>query len=42
MKKFLRYICEMEKAGRTAEISEYLIGIHALGRPAGYTPADDS
>jgi hypothetical protein len=42
LKKFLRYICEMEEAGRTAEISEYLIGIHALGRPADYSPADDS
>src|SRR5260370_36466810 len=42
LKKFLRYICEMEEAGRTGEISEYLIGIHALGRPADYSPADDS
>ncbi len=42
LKKFLRYICEMEEAGRAAEISEYLVGIHALGRPADYSPADDS
>ncbi|HMC63182.1 MAG TPA: hypothetical protein VKJ01_28565, partial [Candidatus Solibacter sp.] len=42
LKKFLRYICEMEEAGRAGEISEYLIGIHALGRPADYSPADDS
>lgn len=42
LKKFLRYICQMEETGRAGEISEYLIGIHALGRPAGYSPADDS
>src|ERR1035441_5421477 len=42
LKKFLRYICEMEETGRAGEISEYLIGIHALGRPADYSPADDS
>jgi hypothetical protein len=42
LKKFLRYICEMEEAGRAGEISEYLIGIHALGRPVDYSPADDS
>lgn len=42
LKRFLRYICEMDEAGRAGEISEYLIGIHALGRPADYSPADDS
>jgi hypothetical protein len=42
LKRFLRYICEMEIAGRSREISEYTIGIEALGRPQGYTPHDDS
>ena len=42
LKRFLRYICEMEIAGRAQEISEYTIGIEALGRPPGYTPHDDS
>ncbi len=42
LKRFLRYICEMEIAGRAREISEYTIGIEALGRPSGYTPHDDS
>ena len=42
LKRFLRYICEMEMAGRAGEISEYTIGTEALGRPAGYTPGDDS
>jgi len=39
---FLRYIAEMEIAGRAAELSEYLIGVEALGRPPGYSTADDS
>lgn len=42
LKRFLRYICEMEIAGRGHEISEYTIGTEALGRPAGYAPGDDS
>jgi hypothetical protein len=39
---FLRYISEMEAAGRAAELSEYVIGVEALGRPPGYSTADDS
>jgi hypothetical protein len=39
---FLRYIAEMEAAGRAAELSEYVIGVEALGRPPGYSTADDS
>jgi hypothetical protein len=42
LRSFLRYICEMEAAGRAAELSEYLIGVEALGRPPGYSTADDS
>src|SRR5262249_14230501 len=42
LRNFLRYICEMDLAGRAAELSEYLIGVEALGRPAGYSTADDS
>jgi hypothetical protein len=42
LKKFLRYVCEMEIAGRFAEINEYTIGIEALGRPATYSPGEDS
>jgi hypothetical protein len=42
LRNFLRYVCEMELAGRAAELSEYLIGIEALGRPPGYSTADDS
>lgn len=39
---FLKYVCEMEMAGRGHELTEYLIGIEALGRPASYSPGDDS
>jgi hypothetical protein len=42
LKRFLRYVCEMEIAGRLDEINEYTIGIEALGRPASYSPAGDS
>ncbi|HKQ04366.1 MAG TPA: hypothetical protein VJ464_04490 [Blastocatellia bacterium] len=42
LKCFLRYVCEMEMAGRGHELTEYLIGIEALGRPASYSPGDDS
>jgi hypothetical protein len=39
---FLRYVCEMEIAGRGAELSEYQIGVEALGRSPGYSTGDDS
>lgn len=42
LKCFLKYVCEMEMAGRGQELTEYLIGIEALGRPANYSPGDDS
>ena len=42
LKSFLKYVCEMEMAGRGHELTEYLIGIEALGRPANYSPGDDS
>jgi hypothetical protein len=32
----------MEIAGRTAELTEYLIGVKALGRPPDYSPLGDS
>ncbi|MEK7830496.1 MAG: hypothetical protein AAB401_05380, partial [Acidobacteriota bacterium] len=32
IKSFLKYVCEMEIAGRGHELTEYLIGIEALGR----------
>jgi len=42
LKRFLRYICEKEIAGRTGEINEYSIGTEALGKRSGYSPGDDS
>jgi hypothetical protein len=42
LKCFLKYVCKMEMAGRGHELTEYLIGIEALGRPASYSPGDDS
>jgi hypothetical protein len=42
LKKFLRYVCEMESAGRAADITEYLVGVEALGRPKDFSPTDDT
>ena len=32
----------MEISGRAAELTEYLIGVKALGRPPDYSPLEDS
>jgi hypothetical protein len=42
LKSFLKYVCEMEITGHGQELSEYLIGVEALGRPSQYSPGDDS
>ena len=42
LKKFLRYICEMDEVGHADQITEYAIGTHALGRREDYSPAADS
>ncbi len=42
LKSFLKYVCEMEIAGRGHELTEYLIGVEALGRPSNYSTGDDS
>lgn len=42
LRAFLSFVCEMEMAGRTAELTEYLIGVKALGRPPDYSPLGDS
>jgi len=41
LRSFLRYVCEMEIAGRGAEITEYSVGVDALGRPEGYSIVED-
>jgi hypothetical protein len=42
VRNFLRYICEMEFAGRGETLHEYLIGVEALGRPTAYSTDEDS
>ena len=42
VRNLLRYICEMEFAGRAAALHEYLIGVEAMGRPTAYSTEDDS
>ena len=42
VRNFLKYICEMELAGRGDTLHEYLIGVEALGRPTAYSTEDDS
>lgn len=42
LKSFLKFVCEMELAGRGHELTEYLIGVEALGRSPNYSPGDDS
>jgi hypothetical protein len=42
VRNFLRYICEMELAGRAAALHEYLIAVEAMGRPMAYSTEEDS
>jgi hypothetical protein len=42
LRGFLRYICEAEFEGRAHELNEYALGVSVLGRPANYSPAEDS
>lgn len=42
VRNFLRYICEMELAGRGAALHEYLIAVEALGQPEAYSTEDNS
>lgn len=42
LRSFLTFICEMEIAGRASEVTEYLIGVQALGRRQDFSPAEDS
>ena len=40
--RFLQYICDRNFSGRPEEITEYQIGVHALGRSDSYNPGDDN
>lgn len=40
--RFLHYICDRKFSGRAEEITEYQIGVQALGRPDSYSPGEDN
>jgi hypothetical protein len=42
LRSFLRYICEAEFEGHAQQLNEYALGVSVLGRPADYSPAEDS
>ena len=42
LKSLLRFLCEAEIEGRETDLSEYTIGTMALGRPADFSPLEDS
>lgn len=42
LRALLRFVCEAEFAGRAEELNEHTLGVSALGRPSGYSPAEDS
>ena len=42
LRSFLSYVGEMAITGRSREVTEYLIAVQALGRPANFSPAEDS
>ena len=42
LKSFLRYVCDLEINGQGGKITEYLIGVEALGRSEQFSPNDDA
>jgi len=42
LKAFLEFVCDYEMKGAGAALNEYLIGVQVLGRPDGYSTADDA
>lgn len=42
LKDFLRYVCQEELAGRGDALTEYQIGIEALGRRKDFSPLEDT
>ena len=42
LRSFLRYICERTLVGQGRDINEYSVAVEALGRPADFSPAEDS
>jgi hypothetical protein len=41
LQRFLRYICDLEMAGRGSGIHEYQIGLDVFGKPDGYSTGED-
>ena len=42
LRSFLRYVCDRTLAGHGKDINEYSVAVEALGKPADFTPGDDS
>jgi hypothetical protein len=42
LKRILRYVCSMDLEGRQEDITEYLIGVEALGRGSDFSATGDS
>ena len=42
LRRFLRYVCDLELAGRANEIHEYQIGIDVFGKSSGYSTGEDT
>lgn len=42
LKAFLEFVCAQEMKGEGASLNEYLIGVQVLGKPEGYSTADDA
>jgi len=42
LKSVLEFLCAQEAAGRAHAVTEYEIGVHALGRPADFSTETDS
>jgi hypothetical protein len=42
LRAFLSFVCEAEARGAIADLTEYVIGVQALGRPEGYSTTEDS
>jgi hypothetical protein len=42
LRSFLRYVCDRALSGHGKEINEYSVAVDALGKPADFSPGEDS
>ena len=42
LRQLFSYVCEAELGGNGPSLNEYVLGVNVLGRPVGYSPAEDS